>query len=218
MNRGKFITFEGPEGSGKSTQIRLLDERLRERGLRTLLTREPGGTPTGEAVRRLLQHEASDAEMAHRTEVLLFCASRAQIVEQVIQPALGQGTWVLCDRFTDSTLAYQGYGRGFALAELRALNLFATGGLIPDLTVLLDISVDESFRRIAERMSEFDRIERSERIFHERLRKGYLELAAAEPTRFRVLSSVPPPAQTGVAVWQVVCERFGLNELKHHAD
>lgn len=217
MNRGKFITFEGPEGSGKSTQIRLLDERLRERGIRTLLTREPGGTPTGEAVRRLLQHEASDAEMAHRTEVLLFCASRAQIVEQVIQPALGQGTWVLCDRFTDSTLAYQGYGRGFALAELRTLNLFATGGLIPDLTVLLDISVDESFRRIAERMSEFDRIERSERIFHERLRKGYLELAAAEPARFRVLSSAPPSAQTGVAVWQVVCERLGLNELKHHA-
>ena len=218
MNRGMFITFEGPEGSGKSTQIRMLYERLHACGLPTLLTREPGGTPTGEAIRRLLQHDVADADMAHRTEVLLFCASRAQIVEQVIRPALGQGSWVLCDRFTDSTLAYQGYGRGFALEDLRALNRFATGGLVPDLTVLLDIPVDESFRRIASRTSETDRIERTERVFHERLRTGYLELAAAEPARFRVLSSARPPAQTGDAVWQAVRERFGLNELKQHAD
>ncbi|MEI6210891.1 MAG: dTMP kinase [bacterium] len=213
-----FITFEGPEGSGKSTQIRLLDEQLRARGMPTLLTREPGGTPTGEAIRRLLQHEASDAEMAHRTEVLLFCASRSQIVEQVIRPALGQGTWVLCDRFTDSTLAYQGYGRGFALDELRALNRFATGGLVPDLTLLLDIPVDESFRRIAARASAIDRIERAEQVFHERLRAGYLELAAAEPLRFRVLSSARPAGQTAALVWQAVLDRFEPNELKHHAD
>jgi dTMP kinase len=205
-----FITFEGPEGSGKSTQIRLLDERLRAGGIPTLLTREPGGTRTGEAIRHLLQHDSSDAEMAHRTEVLLFCASRAQIVEQAIRPALEQGTWVLCDRFTDSTLAYQGYGRGFALEELRALNRFATGNLTPDLTLLLDIPVDESFRRITARPSEIDRIERTERSFHERLRTGYLELAAAEPARFRVITSDRPSEQTSGEVWQTVWERLGI--------
>lgn len=210
MKRGIFITFEGPEGSGKSTQIRLLTERLHHSGIQTLLTREPGGTHTGEAIRNLLQHDSSDAEMAHRTEVLLFCASRAQIVEQVIQPALEQGTWVLCDRFTDSTLAYQGYGRGFAVEELRALNRFATGGLTPDLTLLLDIPVDESFRRIHARTAEIDRIERAERVFHERLRAGYLELAAAEPARFRVLSSMRAVEQTRIEIWQLMQARFGI--------
>lgn len=210
MKRGMFITFEGPEGSGKSTQIRLLDERLHAGGIRTLLTREPGGTSTGEAIRNLLQHDSTDAEMAHRTEVLLFCASRAQLVEQVIRPALLQGAWVLCDRFTDSTLAYQGYGRGFALDQLRALNDFATGGLKPDLTLLLDIPVDESYRRISERTTEIDRIERTERTFHERLRAGYLELAQAEPARFRVLTSARPLEQTSAEVWQLVQKRFGV--------
>jgi len=210
VKRGMFITFEGPEGSGKSTQIRLLDAQLRAGGIPTLLTREPGGTSTGEAIRRLLQHDSSDAEMAHRTEVLLFCASRAQIVEQVIRPAMEQGTWVLCDRFTDSTLAYQGYGRGFPLEELRTLNRFATGGLTPDLTLLLDIPVDESFRRMAARQSEIDRIERAERAFHERLRAGYLELAAAEPARFRVIDSAGPSEQTCAEVWQTVRERLGV--------
>ena len=208
MTHGKFITFEGPEGSGKSTQIRLLDEQLHDVGIRTLLTREPGGTRTGEAIRNLLQHDSSDAEMAHRTEVLLFCASRAQIVEQVIRPALEQGTWVLCDRFTDSTLAYQGYGRGFAVHELRALNNFATGGLIPDLTLLLDIPVDESLRRITARQAEIDRIERAERAFHERLRAGYLELAAAEPARFQVITSLCPVEQSRGEIWKTVQERF----------
>ena len=208
MKRGTFITFEGPEGSGKSTQIRLLAEHLQRCSIRTLLTREPGGTRTGEAIRNLLQHDSSDAEMAHRTEVLLFCASRAQIVEQVIRPALEQGTWVLCDRFTDSTLAYQGYGRGFAVADLRALNRFATGGLTPDLTLLLDIPVDESFRRIHARRAEIDRIERAERTFHERLRAGYLELAAAEPARFQVIASTGSLEQTGSEIWQTVAQRF----------
>ncbi|MEI8242022.1 MAG: dTMP kinase [bacterium] len=205
-----FITFEGPEGSGKTTQIRALAEQLNACGLLTQLTREPGGTPTGEAIRRLLQHDSSDAEMAHRTEVLLFCASRAQIVEQVIRPALEQGTWILCDRFIDSTLAYQGYGRGFALEELRALNRFATGGLVPDLTLLLDIPVAESFRRIAARPAEKDRMERAEQAFHERLREGYLELAQSEPQRFRIVPTARPPEQTRAAIWDAVRERFGL--------
>lgn len=211
MKPGIFITFEGPEGSGKSTQIRLLSERLIADGVQTLLTREPGGTSTGEAIRRLLQHDSSDAEMAHRTEVLLFCASRAQIVEQVIRPALARGEWVLCDRFTDSTLAYQGFGRGFALDELRGLNGFATSGLTPDLTLLLDITVDESFRRMAARPQvEIDRIERAERAFHERLRQGYLDLAKAEPARFRVLASSRPVAQTSAEIWSTVQARFAM--------
>ena len=187
MKRGQFITFEGPEGCGKSTHIRRLAERLIGAGVPVLLTREPGGTPTGEAIRRLLQHESDDAAMAARTEVLLFCASRAQLVEQVIAPALTRGTWVLSDRFADSTLAYQGYGRGFAQAALRALNAFATGGLVPDLTLLLDISVVAGLRRVGARHARDgggkDRIERAARAFHERVRVGFLELARASPRR-----------------------------------
>ena len=210
MKHPPFITFEGPEGSGKSTQIRLLAERLRGAGLPVLLTREPGGTRTGEAIRRLVQHESSDAEMADRTEALLFCASRAQLVEETIRPALARGEWVLCDRFTDSTLAYQGFGRGFSISELRALNAFATGGLTPHLTILLDIAPDEGFRRLSVRKAaEIDRIERAGLEFHERLRQGYLELARTDPARFRVLSTDRPMEATHEAIWQTVRERFG---------
>ena len=213
MKRGHFITFEGPEGSGKSTQIRLLAAHLHACGVQTLLTREPGGTSTGEAIRHLLQHESSDADMDHRTEVLLFCASRAQIVAQVIRPALEQGTWVLCDRFTDSTLAYQGYGRGFELEALRSLNHFATGGLTPDLTLLLDIPVEESFRRIRARTAEIDRIERAAQTFHERLRLGYLQLAAAEPERFRLIQSAGSVEQTSSEVWKMVEWTFRIQQV-----
>jgi dTMP kinase len=212
VKRGAFITLEGPEGCGKTTQIQRLAERVRASGRPLLLTREPGGTRTGEAIRQLLQHDSSDAEMNPRTETLLFCASRAQIVAQVIRPALEQGTWVLCDRFTDSTLAYQGYGRGFALDELRAMNRFATGGLAPDLTILLDVPVEESFRRLAARAAQSDRIERAAREFHERLRAGYLELAAAEPARFQVLNSLASLEQTSAEIWRLVQQRFGASE------
>ena len=214
MNRGMFITFEGPEGSGKSTQIRMLADRLSAAGRVPLVTREPGGTPSGEAIRRLLQHDATDEEMGHRTEVLLFCASRAQLVEQVIVPALAYGTWVLCDRFTDSTLAYQGYGRGFTLDALRALTAFATGGLVPDLTVLLDIPCAEGSLRVASRhgagASTGDRFERTERAFHERVRQGYLELAAGETERFRIVGAGGPVARVGEEIWRTVEARFGV--------
>lgn len=211
MTSPPFITFEGPEGSGKSTQIRLLDERLRRAGRTVLLTREPGGTHAGESIRRLVQHESSDAQMGGRTEALLFCASRAQLVVEVIRPALERGEWVLCDRFADSTLAYQGYGRGFPIPELRALNAFATGGLVPDLTLLLDISAEEGFRRLSNRKAvEADRIERAGRAFHERIRQGYLELARTDPGRFRILETHGPMETTHEAVWRTVCERFGL--------
>ena len=212
MKRGTFITFEGPEGGGKSTQIRLLAERLTAQGITVRITREPGGTHIGEAVRHLLQHdERPDAEMSFRTEVLLFCASRAQIVAEIIRPALERGEWVLCDRFTDSTLAYQGYGRGLPLDLLRTLNDFATDGLTPDLTILLDISTDEGFRRVAARVASQDRIERAARAFHERLREGYLEMARGEPERFCRVTTERPVAETADDVWRIVRTRWRLD-------
>lgn len=137
---GRLISFEGPEGGGKSTQIKVLADRLRtERALTVRTTREPGGTPTGEAIRGLLQHDVAGEPLCDPAEVFLFCASRAQLCATVLAPALARGEWVLCDRFTDSTLAYQGYGRGFDLELLRRLNAFATGPVVPDLTLLLDV-------------------------------------------------------------------------------
>jgi dTMP kinase len=193
MATGRFITFEGPEGSGKSTHIRLLAAFLRGRGFAVTLTREPGGTPTGEAIRGLLQHDQAGEAPVGRAEVLLFLASRAQHVERLIRPALDAGTWVLCDRFDDSTLAYQGFGRGFDLAALREANAFATGGLKPDLTVLLDVRPETSRSRLRERVSRTlaspDRIEREADAFHVRLREGFLELARQEPERFVVVDS-----------------------------
>ena len=193
MIHGKFITFEGPEGSGKSTHIRYLADHIISIGHTPLLTREPGGTRTGEAIRRLLQHESTDEEMSARTEILLFEASRAQIVDQVIAPALQRGEYVLCDRFYDSTLAYQGYGRGLPLTQLNVLNMFATNELSPDLTFLLDVSVEEGLRRIKARPGNLDRMERAEKEFHERVRNGYLELARQNPERFAIINTEMGP-------------------------
>jgi dTMP kinase len=193
MAKGKLITFEGPEGSGKSTHIRLLADFLRARGVTVTQTREPGGTPMGEAIRRLLQHNESGESTVDRAEVLLFLASRAQHVERLIRPALERGDWVLCDRFEDSTFAYQGYGRGFDLCALRSANAFATAGLKPDLTFLLDVSPAAGRERLRIRQAETavgpDRIERETDAFHSRLRDGFLELARSEPARFVVVST-----------------------------
>jgi dTMP kinase len=189
---GKFITFEGPEGSGKSTHIKLLKAFLETRGIEVVMTREPGGTPLGEEIRKILQHDHSEAPVPC-AEVLLFLASRAQHVERLIRPALAEGKWVLCDRFDDSTLAYQGYGRGFAMEGLRAVNAFAISGLRPDLTVLLDVSPKTSRERLAVRHAATatapDRIEREAAAFHERVRNGFLLLAAEEPDRMEVISA-----------------------------
>ena len=177
MSEGTFITFEGPEGSGKTTHIRLLADFLRGRGFDVVLTREPGGTPMGEAIRGILQHDGAGESPSDRTEVLLFLASRAQHVERLIRPALAAGKWVLCDRFSDSTLAYQGFGRGFDLSALKEVNRFATGGLTPHLTVLLDVSPETSRLRLRARQTQTanapDRIERESDAFHTRLRKGF---------------------------------------------
>lgn len=208
---GHFITFEGPEGSGKSTHIRRLTERLRARGQDVVVTREPGGTPLGEAIRGLLQHDAAGESPVPRAEALLFCASRAQLVQTLIRPALARGAWVLSDRFADSTFAYQGFGRGFALADLQAANVFATGGLVPELTLLLDLDEAAGRRRLAARAAAAagaDRFEREPHDFHARLREGFLALAAAEPGRFAVIPTGRPVDDVAADIWRAVVARF----------
>jgi len=212
MTRGLFITLEGPEGSGKSTHARLLKDRLESCGKSVLLTREPGGTPLGEAVRGILQHNLANEPPVDRAEVMLFLASRAQLCERVIRPALESGTWVICDRFTDSTLAYQGYGRGFDVAILRALNAFATHDLVPDLTLLLDIPPETGFSRVNSRGLATDRIEAAGADFHRRLRDGFLQLAKDEPDRFAVVDSNDTRENVAARIWQIVQPRH-LKEL-----
>lgn len=192
MTRGKFITLEGPEGSGKSTHSKLIAEYIKSKGYEARTTREPGGTPAGEAIRRLLQHDSTDENLCDRTEVLLFEASRAQLVHQFIIPELNRGVYVVCDRFYDSTTAYQGYGRGFALNDINSLNRFAVGGLTPDLSILFDIQPEVGLARISARPGVPDRIERATLSFHKRVRDGYLELAAQNPERFAIVNTEKP--------------------------
>ena len=204
MTRGKFITLEGPEGAGKSTHLKALAERLQAHGIPVITTREPGGTKLGEAVRGLLQFDTAGESPVPTAELLLFLASRAQLVHNVIRPALEQGTWVLSDRFCDSTFAYQGYGRGMNIEELRAINAFATQGLMPDLTLLLDIPQQESRQRVAGRSGKADRFEQEREAFHLRLAEGFRARAAAETQRIRRIDSTTPQALTAEAVWTAV--------------
>lgn len=183
-----FITLEGPEGSGKSCQIPGLAEFVRQQGYEVLTTREPGGTAIGDQVRQVIMN-LKNTEMNPRTEIMLFCAARAQIVEQVIRPALSRGVVVISDRYGDSTLAYQGYGHRLDLATLRLLLDFATGGLKPDLTLLLDVDVEEGLRRRRCSGGEWNRLDAYEIEFHQRVRQGYHELVKAEPERWRVIDA-----------------------------
>jgi dTMP kinase len=198
--RGLFVSFEGGEGSGKSTQASLLAKRLESEGRRVLLLREPGGTPLGEALRELLLHR--DAPMSPAAELLLFLAARAELVRNVIESALAAGTTVICDRFSDSTFAYQGYGRGLDLETLRKLDAWSTGGLVPNLTVLLDVPI-EAGRKRTQRAND-DAFEREADAFHERVRPGYLARARAEPSRWLVLDGT----QTVEALAESVGERI----------
>lgn len=198
---GLFITFEGPEGAGKSTQIRRLATRLEAEGIAHLLTREPGGTEVGDKLRELVLDARS--ELSAMTEFLIYSASRAQLVQEVMRPALERGQLVICDRYLDSSYAYQGYGRGLDLAELRAISEAATGGLMPDLTVLLDLDPAQGLKRAAH-VGEPDRIEQAGLRFHHKVRQGFLRLAAAEPQRFLVLDAAQPQDVLSERVWQAV--------------
>lgn len=202
---GRFITFEGGEGCGKSTQVRRLKEALEAEGRRVLLTREPGGTRLAELIRGLLKDEREDPP-CDRSELLLFLAARAQLVRQVIRPALADGIWVVSDRFSDSTFAYQGYGRGLPLDVLRLANDFACEGLAPDLTILLDVDQETSHARMRKREAAThttaDRIEQAGDAFHDRLRKGFLELAAQEPDRIVTIDARGTPDDVWEMVWK----------------
>lgn len=202
-----FITFEGPDGSGKSTQIRLLAERLRAEGRDVLLTREPGGTEIGEQIRHVL-HDLANTAMQPRAELLLYSAARAQLVGEVIRPQLERGGLVLSDRFYDSTLAYQGYGHGLDLGLLRQIQAFATNGLTPTLTLLFDIDADRGLRRRQTGDGEWNRLDAYALEFHRRVRDGYLALAAAEPERWVRLDAAQDVDALQAQVWDVVEARL----------
>ncbi len=203
---GLFITFEGTEGGGKSTQIKLLAERLREmdRTVRTL--REPGGTPIGEELRHTLQHSTRNEAMTPETELLLINASRAQLVREVIRPALAAGEVVLCDRFYDSTTAYQGYGRGLDLKRVQAVIDFAVGDTRPQLTFLLHVPLEVSEARRQARQARGpavrDRMEEADRGFFERVEQGYRAIAAAEPKRVKWIEATQSVAAVSEAIWE----------------
>lgn len=207
MARGKFITFEGGEGCGKSTQVKRLEAFLRGEGYEVLLTREPGGTRLAELVRSLLKDEHEDPP-CDRSELLLFLAARAQLVRNVIRPALERGVWVVSDRFSDSTFAYQGYGRGLPLEFLTIANDFACEGLQSDLTILLDVPPEVACERMRRREAvtntAADRIELAGDAFHARLREGFHSLAAANPERIAVVDASGSPDE----VWSEVCSQL----------
>lgn len=205
-----FISFEGPDGSGKSTQIKLTADYLERQGYQVLLTREPGGTMIGNQIRQIL-HDVTNKEMVAQAEVLLYSASRAQLVHQVIIPHLKQGGVVLCDRYADSTYAYQGYGRQLDFETLAVITRFATQGLKPDVTVYLNLDVEQGLRRkIAAShlgQGEWNRMDQLDLEFHRRVQAGYLKMAQAEPTRWLVVDATLSIAE----VHQTICSR--LEEL-----
>jgi dTMP kinase len=208
-----FITLEGTEGCGKTSQVAPLAEYLRLQGRDVLTTREPGGTPIGEQIRDVL-HSLDNTEMHARTEILLFQAARAQHVEQVIRPYLARRGVVICDRYADSTVAYQGYGREQSLGPLRALVDYATGGLKPDLTLLLDLDVEVGLRRRA-KGGEWNRLDALEVAFYQRVRQGYYELVRAEPERWVVIDASLSPERVQEAMRAAVKGRLtGMDPLK----
>jgi dTMP kinase len=202
-----FITLEGPEGSGKSSHITPLADALRQAEYQVLITREPGGTPIGDEIRDTLLNLKNTA-MHPTTEILLFQASRAQHVFELILPAMQEGKVVLCDRFADSTMAYQGYGHQTDLRELAQIIHFATGGLQPDLTLLLDVDIEIGLKRRSSDQDNWNRLDAKEKAFHQRVRAGYLEMAAAQPERWVTVNAGQPLEQVQQILIQVVLDRL----------
>jgi dTMP kinase len=208
---GLFITFEGSEGCGKSTQIRRLAEFLGSLGNEVVVLREPGATPIGESIRNLLQYDESAGAMTSEAELLLFAASRAQLVREIIRPALARGAVVLCDRFLDSTTVYQGVARALDSSEVRAINDFAVGGTLPDLTLLLDLDAVEGRRRAAMRKGPADRMEQEGESFYEAVREGYLKLAAEDSGRFVLIDASSDEEGVESAIRNALQERFQIS-------
>jgi dTMP kinase len=216
--KGLFITFEGTEGCGKSTQAVLLVERLRAWGRTVRLFREPGGTPIGEEIRHTLKHSHANAAMTAEAELLLMNASRAQLVREVIRPALANGEIIVCDRFYDSTTAYQGYGRQLDLETVRRIIAVAVGETRPDLTLLLQVPGDVSAERLRSRQATMpfirDRIEEADREFFERVARGYAAVAAAEPKRIHTIDAAGNVVEVQSAIWRSVAPLAAIGEQR----
>jgi dTMP kinase len=215
MRSGLFITFEGTEGSGKSTQIERLAERVRALGRTVRLLREPGGTPIGEEIRHTLQHSDQNQAMTPEAELLLHNASRAQLVREVIRPALAAGDVILCDRFYDSTVAYQGYGRGLNLAQVNTIIDYAVGSTRPDMTLYLHVPLGVSESRRVRRQeagpTQRDRMEEADRSFFERVENGYRQIAAAEPGRVKTIDATQDPERVQADIWRLTAPLLGVS-------
>lgn len=199
MEKGKLITVEGVDGAGKSTQMAVIDQALRERGIDLVRTREPGGPETAEKIRELLLNEP----MSPKCELMLMFAAREENLDKIIRPALAKGQWVLCDRFTDASYAYQGYGRGRSIEEIRTLENFVHPDLKPDLTVLFDVPTEVAAARLSRKL---DRFEKESQDFHRRVREGYLRMAKAEPERFYVVDGTQRPEQISAQLREVFAQ------------
>jgi dTMP kinase len=211
--RSKFITFEGSEACGKSTQLERLRARLASFGQEVVVTREPGGTPLGEMVRHLLKHAPEGRGMCSEAEILLFSASRAELVRKVIGPRLAKEAWVLSDRFYDSTMVYQGLARQLGMETVQWLNAFAVGQVHPGLTLILDLPLEEANRRLALRslpLGQFDRMEEESREFYATVREGFRRLAEQEPDRVRLLDAQGTPEEVSERIWREVVDAFSI--------
>jgi len=209
MRRLPFITFEGSEGSGKSTQVQRLSARLERLGIPYLVTREPGGTPIGETIRELLQFASHNSGMTPETELLLFEASRSQLVREIIKPALENGTCVIADRFFDSTTAYQGAARKLNREMVDSLSAFAAGDCIPDVTLVLDIDALTAKSRMQEPRRQ-DRMEQESEEFYERVRQAYRDLAKREPRRVVLINGARDANEIENEIWKILCSRFQI--------
>ncbi len=208
LEKGIFISLEGIEGTGKTTQAKLLAERLIEKGYKVILTQEPGGTVIGNRIREILLH-VDHMEISYMTELLLYNAARAQHLSEKILPALNEGRVVITDRFTDSTVAYQGYGRGIDIQLIMSINGIATGGVKPDITILFDLDVETGLKR-NKGINKVDRLELEDIEFHKKVREGYLQIASREPDRIKIVDASLPLEIVAQKVWEIMKWRLKI--------